>query len=353
MGILATIRDALALPSMASGTGMAFESPWASPNHLLPITVDDRLATGAVTRAYAMRVPAVARARRLIVGTIARLPLYVTTAGERIDRQPTWLSRTDGPVSPFHRMVWTVDDLLFHGWSLWALARDVDGRVIAADRVPFELWSTDDNGRVLYDGRPVAADEVALIPSLDEGVLITGADAIRHAADLNAAASRAAKTPTANIELHQTGGPPMTNDQIDALVTKWAEARRGMNGGVAYSNQTIEVKEHGSFDAHLLVDGRNAAAVDIGRVMGIPSQMLDAQLPHASMTYQNFQARNTELVDFALAPLMGAIVARLGMDDLVPRGSAVEFDVTGLTSMTLPDVNVPDDTEGIPNDRTN
>lgn len=346
MGFIDTIRAALALPSIASG--MAVESPWASPNHLLPITLDDRLDTGAVSRAEAMRVPAVARARRLIVGTIARLPMRVTVAGEPIADQPRWLSRTDGPVSPFHRMCWTVDDLLFHGWSLWAVRRDAEGSVIAADRVPFHLWGIDSDGRVLYEGNPVKADEVCLIPSLDEGVLVTGADAIRHAATLNRAAARASNTPTANIELHQTSGAPLTATQITELVESWARARRGENGGVAYTNQSIEVREHGSFDGHLLVDGRNAAAVDIGRVMGIPAQMLDAQLPHASMTYQNFQAKNTELIDFALAPLMGAVIARLGMDDMVPRGKAVEFDTTELTSMTVPDITVPDDTEGIP-----
>ena len=345
MGFLDTIRDALALPSMASG--MAIESPWASPNHLLPITVDDRLATGAVTRAQAMRVPAVARARRLIVGTIARLPLQVTASGEPIDKQPLWLSRTNGPVSPFHRMAWTVDDLLFYGWSLWAVDRDAAGGVIAADRVPFEHWDTDPDGRVLYKGRTVADDQVVLIPSLDEGVLITGADAIRHAATLNKAAARAANTPSANIELHQTSGAALTPEQIKSLVDSWAAARRGDNGGVAYTNQSVEVREHGSFDGHLLVDGRNAAAVDIGRVMGIPAQMLDAQLPHASMTYTNYQARNVELIDYALAPLMGAIVARLGMDDLVASGKAVEFDTTALTALTIPDISVPDDTEGI------
>ena len=44
---------------------------------------------------------------------------------------------------------------------------------------------------------------------------------------------------------------------------------------------------------------------------------------------------------------MGAIVARLGMDDLVASGKAVEFDTTALTALTIPDISVPDDTEGI------
>ena len=348
MGFLDTVRDALALPAAAAAPPL--ESPWASPNHLLPVLVDDRVADTNVTRSTAMRVPAAARARRLIAGSIARMPLVATVDGIPLDRQPLFLSRTDGPVSPFHRMVWTIDDMLFYGWSLWAVRRDVDGRVVQADRVPYADWDIDANGAVLYGGRQVDESEVCLIPSIDEGVLTTAADAIRHAASLNKAAARAANTPTANIELHQTGGVALNNEEIKALVESWAAARRGDNGGVSYTNQSIEVREHGSFDAHLLVDGRNAAAVDVARAMGIPASMLDAQLPHASMTYRNADnLRNGEFLDHCLAPLMAAVAARLGMDDMVPRGVAVEFDTRSLTGMTDLDhtIEVPDDIGGM------
>ena len=345
MSFIDTIRDALALPSRAASMAAPLESPFASPNHLMQVMVDDRLATGAITRATAMRVPTVSRCRRLIVGSIARLPLVATRDGEPLENQPRWLSRTDGELSPFHRMAWTIDDLLFYGWSLWAIRRDSDGTVIDADRVPYEMWSIDATGQVLYDGKPVSSREVCLIPSLDEGVLATGRDAISHAAELNRAAARAASIPTANIELHQTSGAPIPDDQIDALVSSWANARRGANGGVAFTNQAIEVREHGSFDAHLLVDGRNAAAVDVARAMGIPASMIDAQLPHASMTYRNAEnMRNAEFVDFCLAPLMSAVIARLGMDDIVPRGVAIEFDTSDLTGVAYDEtLDVPDD----------
>ena len=352
MGFIDTIRDALALPARAASMSAPLESPYASPNHLMSVMVDDRLDTGALTRATAMRVPAVSRCRRLIVGSIARLPLVATRGGEPLPTQPRWMSRTDKDVSPFHRMAWTIDDLLFYGWSLWALKRDSEGTVIDADRVPYEMWSIDASGAVLYDGKPVASSEVALIPSLDEGVLVTGKDAITHAAALNRAAARAASTPSANIELHQTSGPPLSDEDRAQLIQSWASARRGANGGVAYTNQAIEVREHGSFDAHLLVDGRNAAAVDVARAMGIPASMIDAQLPHASMTYRNSEVeRNLDFVDLCLAPLMSAVVARLGMDDIMPRGAAVEFDTSDLTGKPYDKtLDVPDDIRRINNE---
>ena len=164
--------------------------------------------------------------------------------------------------------------------------------------------------------------------------------------DLNAAAARAAKTPIAHTELHQTGGEPLTKEQAQALVEGWISARRSPDGAVSFTNPSIEVKTHGSYDAALLVEGRQAAAVDIARLTGIPAVLLDASTSDGTLRYSNVDARNAEFIDFCLAPIMGAIAARLGMDDVVPRGVAIEFDTTNLTgtdAAELGDVEVPDD----------
>ena len=346
MGFLSTVRDALALPALASQP-VPLASPWADSSHLLPVTVDPSLTAdrdrGPVSRSLAMSVPALARARRLIVGSIARLPMEATRNGELLPEQPRFLSRTDGPISPFHRMIWTIDDLMFYGWSLWALERDAEDRVIAADRVPFASWSFDADGNVVYDGSPVDPRSVCLIPGLDEGILTTGSTPIRHAADLGRSAARAARTPIAHTELHQTGGEPLNNEQIRSLVNGWIAARRSADGAVSFTNPSIEVKTHGTYDAQLLVEGRGAAAVDIARITGIPSVMLDAAAADTTMRYSNVDARNTEFIDFCLAPLMACVAARLGMDDIVPRGTAIRFDVSDLTGTAVTDLDTPDD----------
>lgn len=344
MGFLQTVRDALALPALAA-TPVAYESPFAPENALVPVLVPETPDL-PITRHLAMSVPALSRARRLIVGSIARCPLVATRDGQALDVQPRWTSRTDGPVSPFHRMLWTVDDLIFYGVSLWAVQRDAAGLVVAADRVPIETWTVDAEGTVLYDGRPADPSSYVLIPGVDEGVLDHGRTPIKHAYDLNAAAARAAKTPIAHTELHQTTGDPLTRDQARALVEGWIAARRSADGAVSYTNPTIEVKTHGSYDAALLVEGRQAAAVDIARLTGIPAILLDASGADGSIRYSNVDARNSEFIDFCLAPYMAAIAARLGMDDVVPRGTAIEFDVTNLTgtdAAEVGDVEVPDD----------
>lgn len=345
MGFLQTVRDALALPAMAAAP-VGYESPWAGESHLLPVVIPESPDV-PITRHLAMSVPALSRARRLIVGSIARCDLVVTRGGEPVAEQPRWTSRTDGPVSPFHRMLWTIDDLLFYGASLWAVQRDSEGSVIAADRVPFERWTLNQDGEVLFNGSPVDPHSIVLIPGVDEGVLDHGRTPIRHAYDLNAAAAKAAKTPIAHTELHQTSGEPMSREQAKQLVEGWIAARRSPDGAVSFTNSSIEVKTHGTFDSALLVEGRQAAAVDIARLTGIPALLLDAATSDGSVRYSNVDARNREFIDFCLAPYMAAVVARLGMDDVVPRGNAVEFDTTnlvGIDAAEVQDLEVPDDT---------
>lgn len=344
------LRDVLAAPYLAqSSRGVpAWESPWASPNHLVQAHAPDG-APLQVTRALAMSVPAVARARRLIVGSIARCPIEARAAGERLDPQPVWISRTDGVQSPFFRMTWTIDDLLFHGWSCWSVDRDTMGRVIRASRIPFDLWDFTETGGVRVRGTEVSDSEVCVIPGMDEGLLSYGAEAIEHAADLNRQAARAAKNPHAQILLKDTGSQPLTDPEIKSLIDSWAEARRGRNGGVAYANSSIEVKELGEAKTELLVGGRAVAAIDIARAAGVPSLMIDAApAGTGGTTYANQSARNLELVDYALSPHMAAVAARLGLDDMVPRGTAIAFDLTDLTSPTVGDLDVPDDDQTAP-----
>jgi hypothetical protein len=296
-------------------------------------------------RARAITIPAVAAARLKICATIARLPLRSWRDDDLVDPQPRWISRTDRDVSPFHRMLWTVDDILFYGWSLWIADRDADGQVIAATRIPKYRWTFSTDELVEIDGQPVPATiarDLILIPGPHEGILTFGSPTLRHAANLTRAADRTAETPTPNLELHQTTDRPMAPDDIKALIGGWAAARRGRNGGVAYTNSAIEAREHGAPAEHLLVEGRNVAAIDIARICGVPASMIDAYSGY-SLTYQTVEGRNRELVEYGLAPYMAAISARLGMDDVVPRGQRVVFDLEDYLAATVGGLGTQDD----------
>lgn len=317
------------------------QSPMApDPSGILQTLVwQDLLGSASVplTRAAAMKIPALARGRHLLAGTIGRLPLTVWR-GETLlqgEEAPTWTYRTDYGLPPFHRMLWTVDDLIFSGWSLWARTNHAGGLPATAVRVPTERWRFTSAG-VIETRRPdgrwntVSREEVILIPGPHEGILSFGATAIREAADLATSASKAAANPSAYIDLHYTGDEPMTPEAIDSLIARWVAARKGLNGGVAFTNKYVEAKEMGTHEAHLLTDGRNAAAVDVARLMSVPAALVDATNAGASLTYETTEGRNAEFIDYGATLYMDAITARLSMDDVVARGQSVRFDTTEL-----------------------
>lgn len=328
-------------------------SPLApSPNHLQAIAWADLTGidyTGPVTRADAMRVPAVVRGRGLIATTIARTPL-IAEREPALESQPEWINRTSGPLSAFHRMLWTADDLLFYGWSLWTVRRDFDGRVIEAARVPYESWDFNDHGEIIVGDELADADTTILIPGIHEGILSFGSETLRQARGLLASAERAATNPTAMTELHQVNEYPMTEEEIDRLIARWSAARRGENGGVAFTSSGVETKEHGAAKEHLLIEGRSASSIDIARLLGIPASMIDANQAGSSLSYSNTASRMNELISFGIAPLMAAITARLSLDDMTPRGTTIRFDTSDIVS-TLGDDNTATPPPSSPNRR--
>lgn len=311
----------------ANAVDIAVASPFAGPSHLNQVVWPDIMGADwlPLTRAEAMAVPAVARSRGLITGTIARLELEAIKDGEPLEDVPLWMNRTDSPLPPYHRMLWTIDDLVFYGYSLWAVDRDIHNQVIKAYRVPFQSWEFNSEGQITVDGKLVRADSVILIPGPHEGLIQFASRTIRQASSLLQSADKAARNQTAYLELHQTNEAPMTQEAIGALIKGWSDARNGVNGGVAFTNNGIEVREHGAPQEHLLIEGRNASAVDIARCMGVPAALIDAQAQQGALTYETTQDRNAQFLTYGLAPYMDAVSARLSQDDVAPRKTKVAF----------------------------
>lgn len=339
MGLL----DALRLTRAAAHLELG--SPWADSSNLSTIVWADLLDADQlpITRAEAMQVPAMARARHLLCSTVARCPIRVARGDQVLPdaEQPAWTYRTDGNVPPFHRLLWTVDDLLFYGWSLWVVDRGKQGQLLAADRLPYELWKWDADGRtVLVADQRVDARDVILIPGPHEGVLQFAARTLRAASKLERAAARHSNNPVPSVELRQTVDVQLTQAEIDDTVTAWVAARAGETGAVAFTPYGLEAHPLGAVPEQLLVEGRNAAAVDTARHVGIPAAMLDATNAGASLTYETTQGRNQQFLDYGVAMYLDAIGARLSMDDVVPRGQRSFLDTAPLTGL-LPDDNGP------------
>ena len=315
-------------------------SPWSSSTLERIVAEDVFGSTLPVnTRAAAMKIPTVARARNLLAATISRYPLVQLAAGDTVvDRaaQPTWLYRSDDGSSPQQRIAWTVDDLIFYGWSCWWRRNDAAGFPLSVGRVNMGHWSIDADNRVTIDGIPQDDDQVVLIPGMHEGILSFGRDTLCDARELMQLVRRRLKNPIPATELHQTGGPPLPKDKQDELIASWVAGReRGDN--IGFTSKDIETKVHGeNLESQLMIEARNAMAVDLARLVGVTAGLVDATAPKASLNYETTTGRNQEFVDRDLLLYMAPITDRLSLDDLSPRGKRVAFDLSAFTGPTQP-----------------
>lgn len=318
---------------------MPYASPLSPETELARIVWDDLIGANERpalnTRAAAMRLGPVIRGRNLLCGTIARFPLVVARGAEQLAQQPSWTTRTEDGSSPQWRTLWTIDDHLFHGWSLWHRLNGSDGFPLAATRVPFGDWYvSDDNWLHVNGSRVTDLSEWTLIPGLHEGILVNGFDILRDARDLFAIVRERLENNAPPLTLAaQPGATKLTPDEIDAVIASYKAARK-RNGGVGYTNEFLKPEYGtGADDAELMIEARNAAAVDLARLIGVHAGMVDATAPKASLNYETTTGRNQEFVDFDLALPMLPLTSRLSLDDFVPHGQRVAFDLGDFTAL--------------------
>lgn len=327
-----------------------YTSPFSPSDTLTNVVLSDIFGAldvdpdSPVTRAEAMTVPALIRARGILM-VIASQPLVAYRGTERLQRQPAWLSRTDTSVSPQARIVATMDDLIFYGEALWFVARN-GSQITDAVRIPFEKW------RVSTDPTRVGELEINISPdvwapvtdpksvihfrSFQEGLCTIGAQSIRAARDIQRSVAARAKSPVPMLDLHITDDVELSKDEKDELRADWTRARQSPDGATAITPYNVEAKPLGSGDANdFLTAARNNSRLDVANALQLPASLLEGSTSTASLTYSTSEGKRSELKDYGLALWAGIFDARLSMDDVTAAGTSIRFDFSDLT--TTPD----------------
>jgi len=348
VGILSTIARAFGANTRTPGV----LSPY-SDAQLTTIVWSDVLGTAArvLTREEALTLSAVSKARAILVGQIARWPLVQLTepddpspaaAGQVVaakpdEDQPPWLQRTEGAVSPWHRMMLTVDDLIFQGWALWYVDRDEAGAIIEAERIAPSAWRFDAFGQVVLDEvnargevvqRVPQDDEVVLIPGPQEGLLTIANRTISGGLSVDRAWVGRVKSPVPVMDLSREDDE-MTTTEVQEMVSAFAKARNDENGAITSTPSGVTLKEFGTdSDAQLYIEGRNAVRLDVASFVNIPGSIMDASQATATLTYVTQEGKRSEFADTTLPYWMDPIAARLSQDDVCPPGARVRFDTS-------------------------
>lgn len=315
-------------------------TPFATADHLEAATWAHLLELEAsqlpITRQHAMSIPAIARGRHVLTGQIGRLALQGRTGNgpARDQRVQLVLDQPETGRPRALTIAWTVDACLFYGRAWWHVtsrySRSEGGRPRRFEWIP-EHEIGDDGGPTVRGHRVDAADLIR-IDGPHEGILRFAQPQLKAARALYKAAARAADNPVPSIDLHQTTPEKLNGTEIQQLIKAWAAARRGDNGGVAYTNSAIDARTLGQPAEQLLIAARKAVAVEMAQILNLPAWAVDAEMGGSSITYSNSPSRMRELLDISCTPYLDAIAGRLSMDDIAPAGTWVRFLTETLTT---------------------
>lgn len=290
----------------------------------------------AVDRNTAMQVPALARARNIIAGTIGSLPLETRLrADNSYIESPRVINQPDLRVPGSGVYFWVAEDLLFYGVSygiITELYQEFPNRIKSWTRiVPTRvtvLYNSDSTEIIGYqvDGKRVpdqGVGSLVVFYGLDEGILARGGRTIRTAHELEKAAYNFAQEPTPAMAL-KSNGVNLPAERITKLLESWKAARQ--TRATAFLNADIELQQFGHNPRDLqLVEARQYLAAEIARLCNIPAWYLNAET--GSMTYSNVTQSRRDLIDLSIKPILVAIEQRLSQPDFTPQTQHVRFDL--------------------------
>jgi HK97 family phage portal protein len=285
-----------------------------------------------ISRKEAMSVPSVARARNLICGTVASIPLeyYKTSTGEVI-APPRWIKQLSKTQPSFVTLTWIVDSLAFYGVSYLLITErySEDGRPasmewIANNRVTF---TTDVNGIMIeqyyLDAAPIDMNDIITIQGFDEGILERGARTIQAAVDVERAAALNSAQPQPAGYLKNSGAdlPPA---EVQGLLAAFKRARQ--NNSTAYLTSTLDYSPVSFSPKDMMYqDAIRSLSTQVARMMNVPAYLLSSE--DNTMTYSNVQDERKQFYSLSIEPYIQCIQARLSMDDVSTSGHEVRFAV--------------------------
>jgi phage portal protein BeeE len=318
-------------------------------------------------RNRAMQVPAISRARDLHASVISAMPLKMyrerwnDTDREMVyeDLAPrSWLRRPDPSIPYETLMAWTFDDLFFFGRAFWYItSRTQDGYPASYTRLPAGSITTDDqvgpvwfapSNAVYFQGGEIDPSLLVQFISPVQGVIYSSEQAIATALKIEDARYRNANTAIPSGILKQTGGEPLSAQELADLAAAFNAAR--------VTNQTAALNEFLSYepttatpDKMLLIESAQFSALQMAQICNIPPYLLG--VPTGSYAYTNSRESRWDLWLYGTKTYAECITSTLSANSILPNGTFLEFNTDEYlgeiddANMTREDITVQENTQ--------
>lgn len=292
-----------------------------------------------LARNRAISVPAISRSRDLMASVLASMELKMCTEiwnGNEMETVPlaprTWLRQLDPEMPNSFLFPWIFDDLFFFGRCfLYITSRTKDGYMASATRLPQGSIDTADaegpvwfgkSKEIYFNGGALDPADVVQIYSPTQGMIYMSEQTIATALKLCDARFRNASSAIPAGVLKQTGGEPLSAEELGALAEAFNEARS--------TNQTAALNEFLTYtettatpDKMLLIDAAEYQSKEIANLCNVPPYLLG--ISTGSYAYTNSSGAKSDLWTFGLSMYAQAISSALSQQ--LPRGTYVKWDV--------------------------
>jgi hypothetical protein len=248
----------------------------------------------------------------------------------------TWLRRIDPTLPNNFVLSWLFDDLFFFGRAfLYITSRTADGYPASFTRLPAAMVQTlDQSGpvwfapskQIIFQGGELDANDVVQFLSPIQGIIYMSEQAVATALKLEAARYRNSSSAIPAGILRQTGGEPLSGQELADLAASFNLARE--------TNQTAALNEFVTYtetltspDKMLLIDSAEFQAMEMARLCNIPPYL--AGISVGSYSYQSSAESRMDLWTFGVRAYADCIAGTLSQNNILPNGTYVEFDVEG------------------------
>jgi phage portal protein BeeE len=309
-------------------------------------------------RNRAMSVPTLARARDLIASVLGATYLCMyneiwnETDGEmeKVYIAPrSWIKQPDPAIPYSTLMSWTLDDLFFYGRAFWFItSRTADGFPSSFTRLPAATVTTRDqagpiwyapSNQVYFQGGQINSDDLVQFISPIEGIVYQSEQAVATALRLEHARYRNATSTIPSGVLQVTGGEPLSAQELGDLAAAFNAARE--------NNQTAALSENLKYEATsmspsdmLLIDAANFQALEMCRLGNIPPYLAGINI--GSYSYTTSKGAREDLYLFAARQYMDCVSQTLSMNNVLPRGTYIEFDIDDYLAEVIAETESPD-----------
>ena len=294
-------------------------------------------------RNRANSVPTLSRARDLLASVISSTQLQMfNEVWNDTDKEMecvyiaprSWLRQPDPTITYATLMAWTLDDLFYYGRAFWYItSRTADGFPATFTRLPAGSVNTQDQAgpvwfgpskEVYFQGGMIDPNDLVQFISPVQGIIYQSQTAIETALRVEQSRYRNAQSSLPSGILSQTGGEPLSAQELADLATSFNNAR--LNNQTAALNEFLKYEETKALpDNMLMIDSADFSGKEMCRVGNIPFYLAGFDI--GSYQYTTSAGAREDLYLFGARQYLDCVSQTLSMNNVLPRGTYVKFDI--------------------------